>query len=319
MPETRRIDNTRPAHTAVWVAALLIAAFLGVALGAAAPARVAVTPPPGATALAAQRPAAARAARVPQVPAEPGRGYVPISEEPELGAAPAFPVAAGVEASEPAAAEPRRERAVGVSLQRASGPPLLAVRRGSGRIVFHALERAGTDGAGLEGEWAVAGECGERLRLDLAQPARGAGAPRGVGGELSSSGGWRTAVAIPVQECAARRVLIGRSPTPVDRERFSGFSSDELRQVATTEGAAWLVFGGPGRSRAAVVVRRDGAWREAWSRETDGMQEILAVLRRGDDWEGLFVTLRGDTPDALQRVRVSGGGAHPDAPASLRG
>jgi hypothetical protein len=193
------------------------------------------------------------------------------------------------------------------------------VRRGSGRIVFHEFEPGGTAGHGLEGEWAVAGRCGERLRLDLAQPVRGAGAPLGVGADLSSSGEWQTAVAVPPRECAAGRILLPRRPAGADRDRFAGFSTNELRQVVTTESAAWLVFAGQGRSRSVVVLRRDGAWYEAWSRETDGVQEISGVVRSGDGWEGLFVTLRGGRPDTLQRVRVIAGDAHPDAPASLRG
>ena len=174
-------------------------------------------------------------------------------------------------------------------------------------------------GAGLEGEWAVAGRCGERLRLDLAQPARGAGAPRGVGADLSSSGGWQTAIAVPPLECAAGRILLPRRPAGADRERFAGFSTDELQQVVATENAAWLVFSGHGQSRSVVVLRRDGGWYEAWSRETNGVQDISGVVRGGDGWEGLFVTLRGGRPETFQRVRVIAGGVHPDAPASLRG
>lgn len=173
-------------------------------------------------------------------------------------------------------------------------------------------------GAGLEGEWAVAGRCGERLRLDLAQPARGAGAPLGVGADLSSSGEWRTAVAVPPRECAGR-ILLPRRPAGADRERFARFSANELQQVVATRDAAWLVFTGHGRSRSVVVLRRDGAWYEAWSRETDGVQEISGVLRSGDGWEGLFLTLRDGHADTFQRVRVLGGDVHPDAPASLRG
>jgi hypothetical protein len=199
-----------------------------------------------------------------------------------------------------------------------SGLPLLAVRQGSGRIIFHAIDIGGATGAGSEGEWAIAGRCRERLRLDLAQHARGPGAPRGVGADLSSSGTWQIAVAVPVQGCAAGRTLLPRSPTGADRERFAAFSTDELRQVAAAADAAWLVFAGRGRSRAVVAVRRDGAWREAWSHETDGAQEIAAVVRRVDGWDGLFVAMEGGRWQTLQRVHVAGGDAHADAPASLR-
>ncbi|HEX8361900.1 MAG TPA: hypothetical protein VF613_17405 [Longimicrobium sp.] len=313
------------------MAATLTMAFLGVALGAPAPTRVAVTPQPRPPALAAQRTVASRPVRAsPATTAwvkaeEPGRSYAPIADEPELGPAPEFPVAtsAGAPATEldagVGATESRRGPAARRPPDRATGVPLLAVRRGSGRIVFHAIEQAGAAGDGLEGEWAVAGRCGERLRLDLAQPARGAGAPRGVGAELSSSGSWQAAVAVPVKECTTGRVLVPRRPTRFDRERFAGFATDDLQQVVATESVAWLVFTAPGRCRAVVVVRRDGAWQEAWSRESEGVQEISAVLRGGEGWDGLFVTFGGDRPDTVQRVRVIGGSAHPDAPASLRG
>jgi hypothetical protein len=198
----------------------------------------------------------------------------------------------------------------------ASGLPLLAVRRGSGRIVFHAIDPATS--AGLEGEWAIAGRCRERLRMNLAQHARGPGAPHGVGADLSSSGAWQTAVAVPVRGCAAGRTLLPRSPADADRARFAAFSTDELRQVAATADAAWLVFAGRGRSRVMLAVRRDGAWHPAWSHETDGAQEISAVVGRGDGWDGLFVTMEGGRAHTLQRVRVAGGDVHADAPASLR-
>ncbi|CAA9339058.1 MAG: hypothetical protein AVDCRST_MAG68-2853 [uncultured Gemmatimonadetes bacterium] len=259
---------------------------------------------------------------------EPGRGYAPVesSDEAALGPAPEHPVAESSEAA-PAMDVPagpakafRHPPARPVSLatsRAATGLPLLAVRRGSGRIVFHEIERA--EGAGLEGEWAVAGRCGERLRLDLAQPARGRGAARGVGADLSSAGGWQTAVAVPVQGCAAGRILLPRGPSSADRERFAAFSTDELRQVAAAADAAWLVFAGSGRSRAMVVLRRDGAWHEAWSRDSDDRQEIAAVLGRGDGSYGLFLTIQGGRPDTLQRVRVTDGRAQADAPTSLRG
>lgn len=324
-------ENASAAPAPVWVAATLTAVFLGVALGAAAPGRAAVAPQTRTPALAVHRPPAARPVRAsPAKPeaAEPGRGYSPVgvSDELALGPAPAFPVADGAEAPStgaPASPAALRERAAlppSAALSRpATGLPLLAVRRGSGRIVFHEIEQAGAAGAGMEGEWAVAGRCRERLRMDLAQPARGAGAPRGVGADLSSSGGWRTAVAVPVQGCAAGRILLPRPPSRADRERFAAFSTDELRQVATAADAAWLVFSGRGRSRAMVVLRRGGDWHEAWSRESAGALEISAVLRRADGWDGLFLTVQGDDPDTLQRVRVTGGHAHADAPASLRG
>lgn len=330
------VSTRGPASPPVWMATILAAAFLGVALGTAAPggaAGVARARPP---APSAQRSVAPRPVRATPAAAEwmemrePGRSYVPLrADEPELGPAPDFLVAASAGAPAPdaevpvVAAEPVRAHAARRSPAALTGPatglPLLAVRRGSGRIVFHEIDAGGTAGAGLEGEWAIAGRCGERLRLDLAQPARGAGAPRGVGADLSSSGGWRMAVAVPPRECAAGRILLPRRPTAADRERFAPFSSDELQQVVATERAAWLVFAGQGQSRSTVLLRRGGAWREAWSRDADGVQEISAVLRRGDGWEGLFVTLRGDYPDTFQRIRVTGGGVHADAPASLRG
>jgi hypothetical protein len=68
-----------------------------------------------------------------------------------------------------------------------------------------------------------------------------------------------------------------------------------------------------------VALLQDGVWREAWSREAEGTQEIAAIFRRGGASEGMFVTIRGGSPETLQRVRVTGGGALPDAPASLRG
>ncbi len=331
------VRTRRPAPTAAWVVAILTMAFLGVALGAAAPGGAAVAPRSRPPALAAQRSVAPRPVRPsPAAPewiaaGDPGRSYAPVgaADPPELAPAPGFPVAAGTEAppldaGAPAdVAEPVRARAArrppAALIRPATGPPLLAVRRESGRIVFHEIEPGGTVGAGLEGEWAVAGRCGERLRLDLAQPARGAGAPRGVGADLSSTGGWQTAVAVAPQECAAGHILLPRGATGADRERFAGFSTDELHQVVATGSAAWLVFAGNGRSRSVVVLRQDGAWHEAWSRETDGVQEISGVVRGGDGWEGFFVTLRGGRPDTFQRVRVIGSSVHPDAPASLRG
>jgi len=291
-------------------------------------------------------------------PVEPGRSYAPVGgpasavDEPALAPAPSLPVipesspapASGLSAeTSPVAAPPvalppapaaepeeeeaappvRRSPAGSIRASRAAELPLLAVRRGSGRIVFHEIAPGGTAGADLEGEWAVLGRCGQRLRMDLAQPARHAGAPRGVGVDVSSSGEWQAAVAVPGQGCSAGRSLSPRRATGTDRGRFTaaadGFAPDELQQVAWSEGAAWLVFAGRGRSRAVVMLSQDGAWREAWSREADGAQEIAAVLRRGGAWEGLFVTLRGGSPHTLQRVRVSGGGAHPDAPAPLGG
>jgi hypothetical protein len=290
-------------------------------------------------------------------PVEPGRSYAPVGgpttlDEPALAPAPSLPVvpeppATGVSSGAaplampsapmppaPAAAAPeeeevapaprvRRSPAGLIRATRAAELPLLAVRRGSGRIVFHEIAPGGTAGAELEGEWAVVGRCGQRLRLDLAQPARNAGAPRGVGVDVSSSGEWESAVAVPAQGCSAGRILTPRRASGVERSRFAtaagGFAPDELQQVASTEGAAWLVFAGRGKGRAVVMLFQDGAWREVWSREADGTQEIAAVLRRGGAWEGLFVTLRGGSPHTLQRVRVSDGGALPDAPAPLGG
>jgi hypothetical protein len=292
-------------------------------------------------------------------PVEPGRSYAPVGgpttlDEPALAPAPSLPVvpepapATGVSSGAataallpaamppaPAAALEPEEKEVApaprvrgspvgsIRASRAAELPLLAVRRASGRIVFHEISPGGTAGDELEGEWAVVGRCGQRLRLDLAQPARHGGAPRGVGVDVSSSGEWEAAVAVPGQGCSAGRTLTPRRATAAERSRFAasagGFAPDELQQVASTEGAAWLVFGGRGRSRAVVMLFQDGAWREAWSREVDGTQEIAAVLRRGGAWEGLFVTLRGGSPHTLQRVRVTDGGALPDAPAPLGG
>lgn len=290
-------------------------------------------------------------------PVEPGRSYAPVGgpatlDESALAPAPSLPEVpepapangvisgASTAAMPPApmppapAAEPeeeevapaprvRRSPAGSIRASRAAELPLLAARRGSGRIVFHEIATGGTAGAELEGEWAVVGRCGQRLRLDLAQPARHAGAPRGVGVDVSSSGEWESAVAVPGQACSAGRTLTPRRATGAERSRFAAsageFAPDELQQVASTEGAAWLVFAGRGRSRAVVMLFQDGAWREAWSSEAHGTQEIAAVLRRGGAWEGLFVTLRGGSPHTLQRVRVSDGGALPDAPAPLGG
>ncbi|HEY0152613.1 MAG TPA: hypothetical protein VGB92_11490 [Longimicrobium sp.] len=290
-------------------------------------------------------------------PVEPGRSYAPVDgptavDEPALAAAPSLPVvpepapATGVSSGATPVATPlapmpaapaaalkeeeaapaprvRRSPAGSIRVSRAAELPLLAVRRGSGRIVFHEIAPGGTAGAELEGEWAVVGRCGQRLRLDLAQPARQAGAPRGVGVDVSSSGEWEAAVAVPGQGCSAGRTLTPRRATAAERSRFAasagGFAPDELQQVASTEGAAWLVFAGRSKSRAVVMLFQDGAWREVWSREADGTQEIAAVLRRGGAWVGLFVTLRGGSPRTLQRVRVSDGGALPDAPAPLGG
>jgi hypothetical protein len=288
-------------------------------------------------------------------PVEPGRSYAPVGgptdvDEPALAAAPDLAVnpepapasgtgvssvamppvsmppapAAELEVEEVAPAPPvRRSPAASIRASRAAELPLLAVRRGSGRIVFHEIAPGGTADAELEGEWATVGRCGQRLRLDLAQPARHAGAPRGVGVDVSSSGEWGAAVAVPGQGCAAGRSLAPRRATGAERSRFAaaagGFAPDELQQVASTEGAAWLVFAGHEKSRAVVMLVQDGAWREVWSREADGTQEIAAVLRRGGAWEGLFVGVRRGRPHTLQRVRVFGGGALPDAPAPLGG
>jgi hypothetical protein len=280
-------------------------------------------------------------------PVEPGRSYAPVGgpvgEVVSLPDAPAVPVGPAPR-GESAAVEPatQAQRAADVPAERAPEPrpvrrspaaglraaaaaelPLLAVRRGSGRIVFHELAAGGTAGAELEGEWAVVGRCGERLRLDLAQPARSAGAPRGVGVDVSGAGAWDAAVAVPAQGCRAARTLHPRRPTPADRERFAAaagaFAPEELQQVAAAEGAAWLVFAARGRSRAVVAVRDGGAWREVWSRDADGSQEVPLVLRRGGAWEGVFLSTRGGSPDAFQRVRVTDAGAHPDAPAPLGG
>jgi hypothetical protein len=272
-------------------------------------------------------------------PVEPGRSYAPVGgpitvDEPALAPAPSLHVVPDSTASAQAAADPeaeevapaprvRRSPVASIGASRAAELPLLAVRRGSGRIVFHEIAPGGTAGAELEGEWAVVGRCGQRLRLDLAQPARQPGAPRGVGVDVSSSREWEAAVAVPSQGCSAGRSLSPRRPTGPERSRFAvsagGFEPDELRQVASTEGAAWLVFAARGKSRAVVMLVQEGAWREVWSREMDGMQEIAGVLRRGGGWEGLFVTVRGGSPHTLQRVRVSAGGVLPDAPAQLGG
>jgi hypothetical protein len=287
-------------------------------------------------------------------PVEPGRSYAPVggptsADEPALAPAPSLPLVAEApraeqqraEAPRPAEApgpvvsvpikdsvdEPavppvRRAPAKSIRASRAAEMPLLAVRRGSGRIVFHEIAPGGTAGAELDGEWAVVGRCGQRLRLDLAQPARVAGAPRGVGVDLSS-GEWQAAVAVPGQGCSATRLLRPRRASAAERARYAAsagtFAPDELQQVAVDRGAAWLVYSGRGRSRAVVALLQDGVWREAWSREAEGTQEIAAIFRRGGAWEGVFVTIRGGSPDTLQRVRLTGGGALPDAPASLRG
>jgi hypothetical protein len=291
-------------------------------------------------------------------PVEPGRSYAPVggptsADEPALAPAPSLPAAAAEPRAEPPRAEAprpaearvqapvpvvsvaiedsvgepaappvRRSPARSIRASRAAEMPLLAVRRGSGRIVFHEIAPGGTAGAELEGEWAVVGRCGQRLRLDLAQPARVAGAPRGVGVDLSS-GEWEAAVAVPGQGCAAARLLRPRRASAAERARYAAsagtFAPDELQQVAVEGGAAWLVFSGRGRSRAVVALLQDGVWREAWSREAEGTGEIAAIFRRGGAWEGMFVTIRGGSPETLQRVRVTGGGALPDAPASLRG
>jgi hypothetical protein len=343
------------------VVATLTVASMGVALGATVPRSEAGAPPVPRTTVAARpqpqrAPAAAEAPRtahraVPEAPTdwmelgpvEPGRDYAPVGgpttpDEPALAPAPSVPVAveapptakpaadsAEAPADEPPPPPVRRSPAGALRAGRAAELPLLAVRRGSGRIVFHEIAPGGTAGAELEGEWAVVGRCAQRLRLDLAQPARGAGAPRGVGIDLSSSGEWEAALAVPGQGCgiAAGRLVRAHRATAAERSRFAaaagGFAPDELQQVAATGRAAWLVFAGRGRSRAVVVLRQDGVWREVWSREADGAQEIAAVLARGGGWDGLFVTLRGGSPDLLQRVRVTDGGALPDAPASLRG
>lgn len=315
---------------------MLIVTSLGVALGAAAPKGGAGKSPP-------PRVATARAARAAPKslpgwmdlgPVEAGRVYAPVGgptelDEPALAPAPDIPTeeapAEVPPVEEPARPTPlRRSPVASISARRAADLRLLAVRRGSGRIVFHDLAPGGTAGAELEGEWAVAGRCGERLRLDLAQPARGAGAPRGVGADLSG-GAWVAAIAVPGQGCAAaaENLLRPHVASAAERSRFataaSGFAPDELGQVVATERTAWLVFAGHGRSRAVVARFQDGAWREAWSREVEEAQEIAAVLRRGAGLEGFFVTTRNGSPDLLQRVIVTDGGALADAPATLRG
>jgi hypothetical protein len=322
------------------VVATLIVAALGVALGAAVPRDdAAAVPPVRAVAARPQPPAQTPPDWIDLGPVEPGRGYAPVGgpsrNEAALAPAPSLPPAASTEVNfvdSPVAMPPvpptpvprvRSTPAASIRASRAAELPLLAVRRGSGRIVFHEIAPGGTGGAELEGEWAVVGRCGHRLRLDLAQPARQAGAPRGVGVDVSSSREWEIAVVVPGQGCSAGRSLSPRRAAGADVNRFAAaageFAPDELQQVASTEGAAWLVFAGRAKSRAVVMLFQDGAWREVWSREADGVQEIAGVLRRGGAWEGLFVTVRGGSPHTLQRVRVSDGGALPDAPAPLGG
>lgn len=240
-----------------------------------------------------------------------GGGYAPLVGGPAdtLPAAPenedapegaALPLASRTTAADPAlAAPPPRLEPARVALSPAQGltreaalrQPLVAIRRGAGRVSFYSAWDAPANRASLVGEYASPGDCRDGVRLAYEQVAPGLGVLRGIG-ELPASPAWDVALVVPRQHCAAAssRWIAARPARPAE--------------VAMLES----LF--PGERPDRVVVRGAEVWATARSRVVAaGLEGGQATLR----WataapDGTSVRLLGSWDGEVIWVAVEAGG-----------
>lgn len=241
------------------------------------------------------------------VDTQPGAGSSPVAAR-DLAAsatsitapapAPAAPAAARaapvdsvnqpLNAPEPAVRRPTP--AQGIPRGIALGTPLLAIVRSGGRALFHGLAvEAGPTPAGLEGEWAVIGECDRIVRVDLSMPGGRVGALRAIG-RAQSTGAASGEPVVPRQACslAGDRYVRPAPATAQDRGAYNGagremgFGLDELHTVARVRGGAILTFRGSAGSAVAFTAAEGGRVRVLSSYAAgpgDGEVSLIGVYR----------------------------------------
>lgn len=203
----------------------------------------------------------------------------------------------------------------------AAGIPLLGVHRGGDRLVV--LETAGgaTLGAavGLEGTWAVVGQCSREFRVEFAQPVRQIGQVSGIGRLPEGGGPWSAGPVVPAQGCmdASRRWTAAGAVTPrevaVWRESLGG-EEDVVADGAVSLGpdAAVLLLRGGEAAEIVALERGAEGWRRAWSSDTSlgatlagGPVRLLGTYRRGRVSEVWLSWGDPSSPDGFARLERS--------------
>lgn len=219
---------------------------------------------------------------------------------PDTGTTPSPPGAGAATGFRPAPAQglPR-----GVALRH----PMLAIIRPGGRAVMYDLGLGGgPTPSGLEGEWAVIGDCARRVRVEFAMRSRRVGEVQGAG-RVAGSAGWSGEPVVAAQACAAAsEQFVGpRDPSAADREQFepvardAGLAGWDLHQVVASRGFDVLVLRQEGRRRSLIVVRGRNGGAPAVMKEVEGEVSLLGVYRSGSGATAWFAIGARHFPEAV--------------------
>lgn len=185
--------------------------------------------------------------------------------------------------------------------------PMFAIIRPGGRAVMYDLGMGGgPTPSGLEGEWAVIGDCARRVRVEFATRARRVGEMQGVG-RVEGNPGWSGEPVVATQACAAASDLLvrPRSPSPAERGRVellvrdAGFAGSDLQEIAGSHGFEVLVFRQDGRRRSLIVVAGRNGGAPAVTKEIDGGVRLVGVYRSGSGATAWFAVGDRQSPEAL--------------------
>lgn len=247
-----------------------------------------------------------------------GGGYAPLIGGPAdtLPGAPenedgsAAPPATDSPAPAPAlAASPPRPEPARVALSPAQGltrdaalrQPLVATRRGAGRVSFYSAWDAPASRASLVGEWASFGECREGVRLAYEQVAPGLGVLRGVG-VASGPPAWDVALVVPRQHCAAAssRWIVARAAQPAEIALLEPLFPGERPDRVVVRGAEiWAAT----RSRV-VAARLEGG--QATLRWATAAPDGTSVRLLGS-WDGEVIWVAVEAGGRIRRVSRGAG------------
>jgi hypothetical protein len=189
--------------------------------------------------------------------------------------------------------------------------PMLAIIRPGGRAVMYDLGMGGgPTPAGLEGEWAVIGDCSRRVRVEFTMRSRRVGEVQGVG-RLAGGAAWSGEPVVATQACAAAsdRFVRPSDPSSADRAQFekvagdAGFAGWGLQEVVAGRSFDVLVFRQEGRRRSLIVVRARNGGAPAVLKEVEGEVRLLGVYRSGSGATAWFAVGAGDVPESVVVAR----------------
>ncbi|MBB4636010.1 hypothetical protein [Longimicrobium terrae] len=191
--------------------------------------------------------------------------------------------------------------AQGLTRDAALRQPLVATRRGAGRVSFYSAWDAPASRASLVGEWVSPGDCRHGVRLVYEQVAPGLGVLRGIG-EAAGSPAWDVALVVPRQHCAAAssRWIAARAARPAEVAMLESLFPGERPDRVVVRGAeVWATA----RSRV-VAARLEGG--QATLRSATAAPDGTSVRLLGS-WDGEVIWVAVEAGGRIRRVSRGAG------------